>query len=404
MWDFDFQAINAQGDPINGRLTAENAADAMRQLADQDLEVTAIQRIDTAGESRSGASFGDLIPDDNAWRQRLLEVVDRRHLWLPIFAELLQELPADAPRRATEQRLKRLESDLTVEQFLGNPEGASLLPLLTSQPEPGVDSQPARQWLEQLYCAQQKRSALRGWWTYPLILLFITLCMLIFFSVFMLPVFREMFNDFGLRLSTPTKWAFWLADQVTIYAGRTLLYVAVGCLLAIPVVRWWRKHAFTNRLFGRLVAGSTGNLRAMARLTGTLAELLGLDVPRAAALRYAGQASGHRYFADAAVRTAEKLQRDRFQKQAAVAGVPVDPTGRLPQSVVHALAAGAGGSASQPLLRELAAIYTHVAQLRSARLGGSLPVISLLVVGGFVGFIIVSLFMPLVSMVTSLSS
>lgn len=403
MWTFDFQAINAQGKLINGRLTAENAADAMRQIADQDLEVTAMQRIDAAGEAISGISSVDPIPDDNAWRQRLSKVIERRKLWLPIFAELLQELPADGPRRATEQRLQRLESELTVEQFLTSPDGTSLLPLLTSQPEPSVDSQLARQWLEQLYCAQQKRSTLRGWWTYPLILLLIALCILMFFSVFVLPIFREMFNDFGLQLPPPTEWTFWLADQVTIYAWRTLLYLGVVALAAVPVVRWWRRHAWTNRLFGRLVAGSTGNLRAMSRLTSTLAELLGLDVPLAAALRYAGLASGHRYFADAAVRTAEELQPFRVQKQAAVTGVPVDPTGRLPQSIVHALAAGAGGSASQPLLHELAAIYAHVAQFRSARLGASLPIISLLVVGGVVGFVIVVLFMPLTSMISSLS-
>ena len=212
-----------------------------------------------------------------------------------------------------------------------------------------------------------------------------------------------MFDAFGLSLPAPTRWTFWIADQLTIHAGRTALYLAVICVATIPVVRWWRRHALTNRLLGRSVAGSTGNLRAMSRLTATLAELVGLDVPLAAALRYAGQASGHRYFADAATRMAEQLQRDRFQTPADEAGSPADPTGRLPQSVTLALAAGVGNRPSQPLLHELAAIYAHLAFLRSARLGASLPLLSLLVVGSFVGFVIVSLFMPLVSMVTSLA-
>lgn len=403
MWDFDYQAINAQGDPISGSLTAENAADAMQQLADQGLEVTAIQRIDVAREPLIATSPGGVASDDGAWTRHLSEVIGRRHLWLPTFGAILQELPADSARRKTEQRLQQLESSLTVEQFLSSPEGVRLLPLLTSQSEPSVDSLPARQWLEQLYCAQQSRSITRGWWTYPLVLLLITLGMLIACSVFVLPVFREMFQDFSLLLPAPTKMTFWLADQLTIYAARTVLFLTVGCLAAIPVVRWWRRHAWTNRLFGRLVAGSTGNLRAMSQLTGTLAELLGLDVPLVAALRYAGQASGHSYFADAAARTAEELHRERFHKQAAVVGVPVDPTGRLPQSVTHALAAGAGGRPSLPLLRELAEIYGHMAQARRTQQWASLPLISLLVVGGIVGFVVVSLFMPLVSSITSLA-
>lgn len=403
MWDFDYQASTAQGESVNGRLTAKSAAHATQQLADQGLEVTALRRVDAAGEPPYAGGLDDHNLEDHAWAQRLSEVISRRHLWLPTFDLILQELPADHARSAAELRLRQLSGDLTIEQFLSKPDGTTLLPLLTSQVEPSVDSQPARRWIEQLYCAQRSRSILRAWWTYPLVLLLITLCMLIFCSVFVLPIFREMFQDFGLSLPAPTKWTFWMADQLTTYAGRTLAFLAVGCLLGIPAVRWWRRHALTNRLLGRLVAGSTGNLRAMSRLTSTLAELLGLDVPLAAALQYAGKASGHIYFADAAARTAEAVQRGRSQNTAAGTGAPVDPTGRLPQTVMYALAARAAGDPCLPVLHELAAIYAHVARLRSARLGASLPIISLLVVGSIVGFVVISLFLPLVSTISSLA-
>ncbi len=403
MWDFDYQAVTAQGESFNGRVTAESAAHAARQLADQGLEVTALCRVDAAGEPLQVGGLDEQNLEDRAWAQRLSEVISRRHLWLPTLDVILQELPADKARSATEQRLRHLSGDLSIEQFLGRPDGVSLLPLLTSQSEPSVDSLPARRWLEQLYCAQRSRSILRAWWTYPLVLLLITLCMLIFCAVFVLPIFREMFQDFGLTLPAPTKLTFWMADQLTMYAGRNLVYVAVGCLLGIPAVRWWRRRAGTNRLLGRLVAGSTANLRAMSRLTGTLAELLGLDVPLPAALHYAGKASGHAYFAEAAARTAEALQPDSARKAAAVADTPVDPTGRLPQTVIYALAAGTAGRPCLPVLHELAAVYAHVAQLRSARLGASLPIISLLVVGSLVGFVVISLFMPLVSTISSLA-
>ncbi|MCA9160489.1 MAG: type II secretion system F family protein, partial [Planctomycetales bacterium] len=157
-----------------------------------------------------------------------------------------------------------------------------------------------------------------------------------------------------------------------------------------------------NRIFGRLVAGTTENLQAMSRLTGTLAELLGLQLPLAAALRYAGKASGHRYFAEAATQTAE-LAVANTAVNTAEAGVLVDPTGRLPQSVVYALTAGAESQPSVAVLRELAMIYAQIAQSRQDRSIGSLPVLGVVLVGLFVGFVVVSLFLPLVRMVTSLA-
>ncbi|MEO8270120.1 MAG: type II secretion system F family protein, partial [Aureliella sp.] len=193
---------------------------------------------------------------------------------------------------------------------------------------------------------------------------------------------------------------------VTIYAMRTLLWVVAGCAVIVPMVRWWRARALTNRIFGDFVAGTTGNLRAMSRMTGTLAELLGLELPLSSALSYAGRASGHRYFSEAATQAAESALINAGVKtgfNATEVDVSVDPTGRLPQSVVYALAGGEAGQPSVAVLRELALIYGQIAQSRQDRSLGNLPVVGVVIVGLLVGFVVISLFMPLVGMVSSLS-
>lgn len=394
MWDYTYEASNERGELHEGKLSALNVADAVQQLADRGLEVSSIQRVEAIIEPAVATPSAI----DRPSLQRLADVIARRQQWLPAIESLLLELRPGPARRATERTVRQLSHEMTIEQFLRSPEGVGLLPLLASDERPTSDSPRLQTWLQQLVQHQRRRIQSLRRWSYPLLLLGITLAVLIAGATFLLPIFREMFSEFGLTLPAPTLLVFWLADQLTIYGPRTLLVVALASAAIIPLARWWRHRALTNWLLGRAVAGTTGNLRAMSRLTGTLAELLGLEIPLGTALRYAGQASGHRYFADAAIRCA-----DSSVAIAAGAGVPVDPTGRLPQSVEHALAAGAEGRPSIGLLRELAAIYGQVAQSRQDRFLSNFHVFGVMLVGCLIGFVVLSLFMPLVGLVSALA-
>ena len=409
MWNFAYQAKDDQGELQSGELTASDVSSAVQQLASQDLEVLSIQRVNVVLESNAttDAATEQRRADDPALGL-LSEVIERRHLWLPTIESLLQELPPGPARRATERRMQRLRGTMTVEQFLRNADAVDLLPLLSSDEQPKPSSPRLQMWLQHILQDQRRRIQLSGRWSYPLLLLAIGLVLLVGWCMFILPIFREMYDDFGLNLPAPTRLVFWMSDQLTLYALRTLLYVAAGFAVIVPFVRWWRSRALTNRIFGRFVAGTTGNLRAMSRLTGTLAELLGLRLPLASALQYAGQASAHRYFTDAAKQAVTStfenpIDENPVNENAAEAGVPVDPTGRLPQSVVYALTAGKEGQPSIAVLRELAMIYGQIAQSRQDRSLGNLPVIGVVLLGCLVGFVVISLFMPLVSMVTSLA-
>ena len=404
MWDFAYRAKDNQGELQSGTLSAHDVSAAVQQLAGQGLEVLSIRRVDAGIEP----DVTEQIADDSSIANapalgRLTAVIDRRHLWLPVIESLLLELPPGAARRTTEQRIRRLSGAMTVEQFLRNADAVELLPLLSSYEPPAPASHRMQMWLRSIFEDQQRRIQLSGRWSYPLLLVAIGLALLIGWCTFILPIFRAMYDDFGLRLPAPTLLVFWVSDQLTIYALRTLLCIVAGCAVIVPLVRWWRSRALTNRIFGRFVAGTTGNLRAMSRMTGTLAELLGLQLPLASALGYAGQASGHRYFVDAAKRAAESAVANSTAANPAEAGAPVDPTGRLPQSVVYALRAGKEGQPNIAVLRELAMIYGQIAQTRQNRSLGNLPVIGVVLIGWFVGFVVVSLFMPLVSMITALA-
>lgn len=136
-----------------------------------------------------------------------------------------------------------------------------------------------------------------------------TLLILCGFAYFLIPLFRDMFNQFGLTLPPPTILVFWLAEQTTTYLFRSLAVIFCLMLIIIPFVRYWRSRSLSNRLFGRLVAGTSSNLLAMASLANTLSHMLRLGAPLNEALRIAGTASRCYFYQRAAIELSNQIEQ-----------------------------------------------------------------------------------------------
>lgn len=392
MLNYSYEVNDASGETHRGILAAENLAAALAQLEARGFSVRSISVLDGPANP-----FSD---SQSTFRSRLSETLADRKQWLPALQAMANELPQGPPKRETKRLVNYLSRDLDCEQFLKSPDVAAVLPLLTSGNESVGNSSHntarMQDWLTEVLRAHQAQTRRRKMLIYPSVLVLVTLAILVFFSMFLIPIFRQMFTEFGLSLPAPTLLTFWLAEQVSTYLLRTLLIGAIACLVLFSLIRLWRKHAMTNRLLGKYVAGTSSNLRSMSALTSTLAELLSLDCPVPDALVHAGQASRHWYFQRAASSLADQVAKGMPPEQ-------LESSTDLPPSLVRALWTGREQTPSVPLLRELATIYGERAQSRKEFIAEGLPAIGVIVLGLLIGFVVVSLFMPLVSMVSSLA-
>lgn len=393
MPNYSYEANNnASGETERGTLAAESLAAALEQLEARGLLVSSISLL---------AEQADPMPiAENAFRARLSETLADRNQWLPALQAMADELPQGTPKRETIRLVKYLHRDLDCDQFLSSPDVATTLPLLTSGIESvgNTNKTAARMqdWLSELLRAQESRSRRRKLLIYPVSMILVTCAILMFFAMFLIPVFRQMFEEFGLMLPAPTLLTFWVAEQVTKNLMQTLAIGAIACLGLIALIRLWRKRALTNRLLGKYVAGTSSNLRSMSALTSTLAELLRLGCPLPDALVHAGLASRHLHFQRAASSLANEISTG--------AQLPhLESTTALPPSLVRALWVGADQTPSVPLLRELATMYAERAQSRKEFIADGLPAFGMIALGLLIGFVVISLFMPLVSMVSSLA-
>ncbi len=239
-------------------------------------------------------------------------------------------------------------------------------------------------------------------YSYPAILVLLSLLLFLFIAMFIVPVFQEMFIDFGLSLPAPTVFLFSISRVVA--SAPWLAFLALGVSLAVtPLLRYiWRgcldfmEHSSLIRFF-RL--GSKRGLLAMARWSGTLGELLAIGVPEGQAVLTAGIASDHRFLRMRSEQLAKKLQKEpgdlcsSHWEAASFSSVSI-----------AALDLARTGATTAPLVREIADSYALRWAGRGRPTADWIGPFAIVLVGGLVMFILIALFMPLTSMITSLSS
>ena len=134
---------------------------------------------------------------------------------------------------------------------------------------------------------------------YPVILLFLAICVLIFLMVFFIPRFQMVFKSFNADLPLLTLMII-KTSQIVRYYG---LYVLAAVAVAFFFLRSWFKSENGQRMWEGLVLklpviGPLLAQFAMARFTRMLGTLLGAGVPMINALNVARRSIGNQILVD----------------------------------------------------------------------------------------------------------
>lgn len=384
---YSYSAIATDGERISGEITAPRVSDAITELEAQGLEVESIRAI---------APVIDHQGNRKVFYDRINHALTNQNDLVPALNAIADELPDTNAVRNLRRLVTVLDSKPSAEQLIERSDVASWLPVIVRGATSPATADRYQQLLAEADRENENRKSLRRLLAYPLVLFFLCLAVLLFLVLTILPTFIKMFSEFGLTLPPPTALLVWVHSQLTQYLPRTLLVLLLAVLAFVGIVRMWLHFALTTSLFGMFTAGNSANVTAMARFTGTLAELLSIDAPLPEALRISGVACKHRHFRVMAERMADHIQRDGL----AIHQSPVKHN--FPSTMIHALSS-ASAQPNVPLLRELSRMYSERARTRVNWTTSLLGPVSLFAIGVLVGFVVISLFMPLVSMVTSLS-
>lgn len=390
MAKFAYEAQMQSGELVADQIEAASVSAAIGELETRGLTVRSIRIVSTAPvatEQAEAPVFYRRIEAALAQREALIAA--------------LEAFAADMTTKGGAQDLRQLIGELrrgaTANDFIRHESAAVWLPLILRSPASSLGNDGFRQLLAEATREADNRALRRRMLLYPVTMLAVAALLALVLLYAIVPSFGQMYREFDLSLGPATGSIIWLSDRLRESGFLFLLSVALMALAVYALVRMWVGNAWTSRLFGSWIAGNSLSVAAMARFTGTLGELLALDAPLPEAIRIAGRASQHPYYRD----MAEKLAKDTRHGETHWSESAVAEA--FPANVIYALNANQDGGPNIPLLRELSSLYSDRMSERFDWSAGIIAPLTIAVVGILVGFFVLALLVPLMSLISGLS-
>ncbi len=296
--------------------------------------------------------------------------------------------------------LQTLRGQPTTEQFVMDGSKAAWLPLVMRAGSSTTSAGNFKLVLSDLTVATEIRKSKWLHFVYPLVVLAISIGLFVLLATTIIPTFQSMFIEFNLRLPRATQLLIGISSTIRTQPVLSIIWLLGLMLIFIGFRKGFGhlvRHLEASMLVGPFLSGNAESVQAMGRFTSTLAELLQVGAPLNEAILIAGRASQNLRF----VKTSEILSREIGASIEVVPGSTVAQN--FPALVFLALKAGPNETPSIPLLRQLSASYFERVRQRVEWSSGLFAPLSIIGIGIAIGFVVLALFMPLVSLITSLS-
>jgi type IV pilus assembly protein PilC len=255
----------------------------------------------------------------------------------------------------------------------------------------GVLDQSLERVAAQLESADSLRRQVRAAMAYPLVVMTFAFAVLIALVVFLVPVFIGVFKQFGGDLPTITKFTVSLSKAIT---GYWWAFIAGG-FAASYAFRKWKATAGGIRIWDSfklripMKIGDIVQKIALARWSRTLSALVGAGVPLLAALEITGKTAGNWCI--------EKAMGDVIEsvRQGGTISDPLKSAAVFPGMVSAMVGVGEETGALDTMLTKIADFYEDQVAAAVKQLASILEPVMIVLVGGMVGFIVISMYMPL---------
>jgi type IV pilus assembly protein PilC len=246
--------------------------------------------------------------------------------------------------------------------------------------------------------AVKLKSAVKSALIYPVSVISIACLVVGALLKFVVPIFANMFVSMGVDLPLPTKIVIGLSNFVgrfwwLIFAFFIVLFVAIKYIRKDPKGR----YMFDKMLLGLPVLGNVLRKIAVARFTRTLGTLITSGVPILEGLSITARTSGNAVLEDALMKVRKAVEEGRTIVD------PLKESGVFPNMVTQMIGVGEATGAMDAMLQKIADFYEDEVDAATKDMLTLLEPIMIGFLGIAVGGIVISLYMPLFSMIAKLS-
>jgi type IV pilus assembly protein PilC len=227
---------------------------------------------------------------------------------------------------------------------------------------------------------------------YPVLLISVAVIIVTYLVTAVIPKFALLYRDLHVQLPTPTRVLIALTVD---YRFVVLGAIAVLVVTALGIFLWSRSEdggtSFDRLKFRLPVIGDTLLKFQAAQFSRTLATLLTGGTPLVAGLQTATDAVTSRLLRST-VSQATQMVREGESLHIALAS-----KGVMPEMALDMIEVGESSGALSPMLTSVAEFYEEEVNLRLSALVAVIEPVLLVLMGLFVAFILISLYLPIFS-------
>ncbi len=205
-----------------------------------------------------------------------------------------------------------------------------------------------------------------------------------------IPVFATLFESLGAELPMPTRIVIKLSNFIAGYWWLiTMLIVATIFSLRKYHETYRGKRVLDGILLKMPVLGMLLRKIAVARFCRTLSTLTSSGVPILDGLQITARTSGNAIVEDAIMATRKSVEEGKTISE------PLGDTDVFPSMVVQMIAVGEQTGALDTMLSKIADFYEDQVAAAMKALTSILEPLMIMLVGAIVGFIVISMYMPM---------
>ncbi len=394
--EFTYEALNRQGQSINGKVVANSTSEAYEKLREAGVVVTTLTESKQTKKKKGGKKV--TLADMSMFSRQLAAMIGAG---IPV-TQAMSTLVAQTTNPTLANSIKEIASDVEGGQDLSDafsnqkPIFSDLFCSMVAAGEMGgMLDKTLLAMSNQLHKDKKLKDAVKSATQYPKMVGGLAILIVIFMLIFMVPTFQGM-TEGATDLSVITIFIYNLSGLLRTKWFIVFPVVGVAIFLVIqlikspPVQHFWESHKMKAPVVGELISKTI-----FARFCRIFATLVAGGVTAVQALETAGPTSGSKLVEEAVVKAIESVENGVSIHEA------LDESKLFPPMVISMIAIGEEAGSLPVMLDKVAEFYEEDVDAIAKNLGSVLEPIMLVLLGSVVGFLIIALYLPVFQATTS---
>ncbi len=234
--------------------------------------------------------------------------------------------------------------------------------------------------------AKQIKSAM----VYPSTILGVALIVTVVLLLYVIPIFGDMFRDFGQKLPPATLFVLALSD----YTRKYFLVLVVLLVLLVLGFRWYYRQEQGRRRIDRLflrvpIFGDLVRKIAVARFARTLGTMVSSGVPILESMDIVAKSAGNKIIEEAVVKARVSISEGKTISE------PLADSKVFPVMVTQMVSVGEATGALDAMLNKIADFYDDEVDAAVAAMTSLLEPMLMIFLGVVIGGLVIAMYLPI---------